>query len=204
MFGKAASDLLGLSDIGAVIAKQDYDKVDVDDYLLHEENERSYFVIKSKSDEYCFTNKAFVHLDGNSALSKKRTLNRYSYATNKFTNIYIETAGTVDLDLELKFTIGSVDFSIDVHKKFVEEIKDIYKALIKIEEIIKENEHSLAITQTSVNVAAAALGRVENPDESMTKSFKEINKAAFSWLMNARDEYVVKDFGYVFEKYINN
>lgn len=55
-----------------------------------------------------------------------------------------------------------------------------------------------------MNVAAAALGRVENPDDSMTKSFKEINKAAFSWLMNARDEYVVKDFGYVFETYINN
>ena len=204
MFGKAASDLLGISDIGSVISKRDYDKVDIDDYLLHEDGEQAFVIIKSKSDEYCFTNKAFIHLDGNSALSKKRTLHRYSYATNRITNISIETAGTIDLDLELKITIGSVDFSIDVHKKFVEEIKDIYKALIKIEEIIKENEHSLAITQTSVNVAAAALGRVENPDDSMTKSFKEINKAAFSWLMNARDEYVVKDFGYVFEKYINN
>lgn len=202
MFGKAASDLLGISDIGSVISPKDYDKVDVDDYLL--DDEKIFFVIKSQSDEYCFTNESFVHLDGNSALSKKRTLKRYSYATNKFTNISIQTAGTVDLDLELYFTIGSIDFTIDVHKKYIEEIKDIYKALITIEEIIKENEHALAITQTSVNVAATAMGRVENPDESMTKSFKEINKAAFSWLMNARDEYVVKDFGYVFEKYINN
>ncbi|MFP3726568.1 PH domain-containing protein [Priestia filamentosa] len=204
MFGKAASDLLGLSDIGSVIHRQDYDKVDVDDYVLHEDGEEIFFVIKSKSDEYCFTNKAFIHLDGNSALSKKRTLNRYTYSTNRITHISIETAGTVDLDLELKFSIGSVVFSIDVHKRFVEEIKDIYKALIAIEEIVKENEHALAITQTSANLAATALGRVENSEENMAKSFKDLNKAAFSWLMSAREEYVIKDFGNVFKKYINN
>lgn len=89
MFGKAASDLLGISDIGSVISKRDYDKVDIDDYLLHEDGEQAFVIIKSKSDEYCFTNKAFIHLDGNSALSKKRTLHRYSYATNRITNISI-------------------------------------------------------------------------------------------------------------------
>lgn len=129
MFGKVAADVLGLSDIGSVIKPVDYDKVDADDYVMHEEQEKIYFLIKSKSDEYCFTNKALIHLDGTSATSKKRMLRRYNYSTNHISNVMLETAGTVDLDVEIKFKIGSETFSIDVHKKHIEEVKDLYKAL---------------------------------------------------------------------------
>ena len=37
---------------------------------MHEDGEKIYFLIKSKSDEYCFTNKGLLHLDGTSATSK--------------------------------------------------------------------------------------------------------------------------------------
>lgn len=37
MFGKVVVDVLGLSDIGFVIKLVDYDKVDVDDYVMYEE-----------------------------------------------------------------------------------------------------------------------------------------------------------------------
>ncbi|MCU7667781.1 PH domain-containing protein [Bacillus thuringiensis] len=204
MFGKAASDLLGLSDIGSVVSKRDYDKVDVDDYILHEDGEKIYFVIKSKTDEYCFTNKALIHLDGNSALSKKRTLYRYNYATHRISHPRIETAGTIDLDLELKFAIGSAEFSIDVHKKFIEEIKDIYKALIKIEEIIYDNEASLHNSRKSADLAISGLGHIMNNDKNIVENFKSLNETAFDWLMTTKKQYVVKDFGFVFEKYINN
>ena len=46
MFKKIASDALGLSDIGKVISPKDYDKVDSDDYIMHEDGEKIYFVIK--------------------------------------------------------------------------------------------------------------------------------------------------------------
>lgn len=49
--------ILSLSDVGSVIKPKDYDKVDADDYVMHEDGEKTYFLIKSKSDEYCFTNK---------------------------------------------------------------------------------------------------------------------------------------------------
>ena len=56
MFKSIASDILGLSDIGKIIEPKDFDKTDVDDYIFPEDNERIYIVIKSKTDEYCFTN----------------------------------------------------------------------------------------------------------------------------------------------------
>ena len=77
LFGKIAADTLGLSDIGKIIEPKDFDKVDGDDYIMHEDNERIFFVIKSKSDEYVFTNRGLLHVDGTNAVSKKRTVKRH-------------------------------------------------------------------------------------------------------------------------------
>ena len=82
MFKKLAADALGLSDIGVVISKGDFDKTDADDFVFNEIDEEIYFLIKTKADEYCFTNFALIHVDGASAVSKKRTLKRYDYAHN--------------------------------------------------------------------------------------------------------------------------
>ncbi|MCZ0754555.1 hypothetical protein M4I42_03065 [Anoxybacillus sp. J5B_2022] len=32
----------------------------------------------------------------------------------------------------------------------------------------------------------------------------ELNKTAFQWLVDTKKQYTVKDFGSVFERYINN
>lgn len=204
MFKKMAADALGLSDIGSVIKPADFDKVDADDYIMHEDDEKIYFLIKSKTDEYCFTNEAFIHLDGTSAISKKRTLTRYSYSQHRISNVTLETAGTVDLDAEIKFTIGSKAFSIDVHKKFIEDLKDLFKSLVKISEICHENAYALEYAQQSINLASSTLNQVRSEGSQMVDSFKEINSLAFQWLMESREKYYEKDFGYVFEKYINN
>ena len=73
-------DALGLSDIGIVVPRGDFDKTESDDFVLHESGEEIFFLIKTKADEYCFTNKALIHVDGANAISKKRTLKRYEYA----------------------------------------------------------------------------------------------------------------------------
>lgn len=205
MFKKVASDVLGLSDVGSVIKPVDYDKVDADDYVLHEDNEKIYFLIKSKSDEYCFTNKALIHLDGTSAMSKKRTLKRYAYKEHAISDVMLETAGTVDLDVEIKFVIGPVHFSIDVHKKYIEELKDLYKALIRISEICHENEVSMSYAERSLELTSNTFSRSAVPqDNNFVDNFRVLNETAFNWLMNSRKKYNVKDFGFVFEKYINN
>ncbi|CEH32306.1 hypothetical protein AM501_06510 [Aneurinibacillus migulanus] len=204
MFGKVAADMLGLSDVGTVIKPEDYDKADADDYVMQEDNEKIFFLIKSKSDEYCFTNKALIHLDGTSATSKKRTLRRYSYHTHQISNVVLETAGTVDLDVEIKFNMGSERYSIDVHKKHLEELKDLYKALLKIAEISHENERALEFAKQSLELASTTLTRITSTESNLVEQFKGLNQAAFSWLVDMKEKYSSKDFGFVFERYINN
>ena len=79
MFKKLAAEALGISDIGVIVSPADYDKVDADDYLFHEDGEKIFFLIKSKKDEYCFTNLALIHVDGDSAVSSKRMIKRYGF-----------------------------------------------------------------------------------------------------------------------------
>jgi hypothetical protein len=204
MFKKLAADALGLSDIGAVIKPADYDKVDADDYVMNEDNEKIYFLIKSKADEYCFTNLGLIHLDGTSALSKKRTLRRFNYSAHPIANVMLETAGTVDMDVEIKFTIGAAPYSIDVHKKHITEVKDLYKSLLRIAEISYENEIKLQYAKESVHLASATLNRTVNEKGNIVEQFKELTESSFHWMAETHKQYKIKDYGYVFERYINS
>jgi hypothetical protein len=204
MFKKLASEAFGLSDIGQIIPPQDYDKVDSDDYVFHEDNEKIYFVIKSKKDEYCFTNLALIHLDGDSALSSKRILKRYSYSSYSISNVLLETAGTVDMDVEIKFVIGDTPFSIDVRKSQLEQLKDLYKALYKISDIKRHNNAYLKLADESIEVTKETLSRAMPQSAALSTQFDQINLSVFNWKKDKLDEYKVRDFGFVFEKYINN
>ena len=204
MFKKFASDALGLSDIGIVVPKADFDKTDADDFVFNEIDEEIYFLIKTKADEYCFTNYALIHVDGTNALSKKRMLRRYDFEYNTIDNVLLETAGTIDLDVEIKFSIGDNPLSIDIHKKHLTEIKDLYKALHAISLQQKSDAYSLTAAKESLNLAASALGRVGNDSISPAASFKEITSFSHKWLLDQKKQFAKKDFGDVFEKYINN
>ena len=204
MFKKLASDLTGFSDIGEVIDPSDFDKADSDDYVLHEDNEKIYFLIKSKSDEYCFTNLGMIHLDGTSAISSKRVLYRYPYAHYPIKNVMFETAGTVDLDVEVKFTIGDKAYSIDINKKQIEHVKDLYKALLAIEEIQREGRRMMEYANTSLTHSVSILSGLREGDMNVPNTFKELNEQSFDWLQRHYHEWNRKDFGTVYEKYINN
>ena len=204
MFKKFASDALGLSDIGIVVPSSDFDKTDSDDFIFSEIDEKIYFLIKTKADEYCFTNYGLIHVDGENALSKKRLLRRYDYEYNTIEGVLLETAGTIDLDVEIKFTIGGVPLSIDIHKKFLSEIKDLYKALHAISSEQKANAYKLEAAKQSLTLASTSLGRIGNDEVSPATSFEQITKFSHDWLLQNKEAYTKKDFGAVFEKYINN
>ncbi len=204
MFKKLAADALGLSDIGEIIAPADFNKADADDYVMHEEGEKIYFLIKSKTDEYCFTDRAMIHLDGSSAMSKKRMLYRYPYYLYRMHTVRLETAGTLDMDVELKFYFQDKSFSVDVNKKQIEQLKDLYKAMLKISEIQTENLVYEEMAHRSLDLAVNALGRVSKHEIQLDEQAAKLNEFAWGWMNKTRNQYVVKDFSSVFEKFINN
>lgn len=203
MFKKLASDALGISDIGIVVSKADFDKTESDDFVMHEAGEVVYFLIKTKADEYCFTNLALIHVDGENAISKKRTLRRYDYAYHPITDVMLETAGTIDLDMEIKFTIGNVPLSIDIHKKFSTEIKDLYKAIHTMSTQMIENKKKFDIAQNSLGYAAQSVGKLESKDVTPFSSFEAITQFSSSWMLEQNDKYLKKDFKDVFDLFIN-
>ncbi|MGX9220773.1 PH domain-containing protein [Massilia varians] len=202
MFKKLAAEALGISDIGVIIGPADYNKVDADDYLFSEDGEQIFFLIKSKKDEYCFTNLALIHVDGDSAVSSKRSIKRYDYASHQISCVSIETAGTLDMDIELKFSLDNTVFSIDVKKAHIEQLKDIYKALITIgkqqqrDAVCRDNALRALDATASVhklNVAPGENGLVGLYGDLLAA----LNTAMF-------DTHTKRDFSDVFSKYIHN
>ncbi|CAN5127763.1 PH domain-containing protein [soil metagenome] len=203
MFKKFASEALGISDVGVIIPPSDYDKVDADDYLFQEDGEKIFFLIKSKKDEYCFTNLALIHVDGDSAVSSKRSIKRYDYVSYKISGVSIETAGTIDMDVELKFTVdGGEVFSIDVKKHFLESLKDIYKALITISKLQDRNEIARANAVRCLD-AVAAMYKV-NTIESEEMIVKHYDALLDNLNVTILDRHAGRDFSEVFEKYIHS
>ena len=113
MFKKLAAEALGISDVGVIIAPADYNKVDADDYLFHEDGEKIYFLIKSKKDEYCFTNFGLTHVDGESAVSSKRTIKRYEF-TSHSGDVRLILSGNTGFELDADTFSGSVRSDIPV------------------------------------------------------------------------------------------
>lgn len=202
MFGKIASDALGLSDIGVIVTPAEYSKVDADDYLFHEDGERIFFLIKSKKDEYCFTNLALIHVDGESAVSSKRSIRRYEYASQRVGEVLIETAGTMDRDVELKFRLGDAVFSIDVRKQFLEQVKDIYKALIAIG---RQQARDIGGRENAVRTLEALGGMLKLDSPANEAAVVAHYEAVLDALNNATQvRHHTKDFAGVFERYIHN
>lgn len=199
--GRVASDTLGLSDIGKIISPQDFDKVDGDDYILQEDGERIFCVIKSKTDEYVFTNYGLVHVDGKSALEKKRLVKRYEYKENQVSEVMIETAGTIDLDIELKFTLKEEKFSIDVDKNQLQQLKPLYKALVEIGRL---QEHNNTLFQDGYN----GLERANNDlsrnmiQGDIVDILEKLTNFNLDWMEALRKEYQIRDFSAAYEKYM--
>jgi Bacterial PH domain len=201
MFKRIASEALGISDIGIIVAPADYDKVAADDYVFHEDNEKIFFLIKSKKDEYCFTNLALIHVDGDSAISSKRSVKRYDYASHKISQVSIETAGTIDLDVELKFVLeGVMPFSIDLEKKCVEALKDIYKVLISIGKIQSKE----MIARENAVLCLQSLSTMYKIDkiESEETIVRQYNALLTNLNATMLERYTKRDFSNIFEKYI--
>ena len=176
--------LLGLSDIGSDHQPEDYDKVDADDYVMHEDDEKIYFLIKSKSDEYCFTNTALIHLDGTSATSKKRVLKRYDYQ-HPISSSYASKPPVQLISISKSNSeSGKKNIQSIYIRNISKKSKELYKALIKMSEINYDNAKKHSICKAKLELASTTLSKLRNTEGDLIQQFKDINQIAFSWLMN--------------------
>jgi hypothetical protein len=202
MFKRLAAGALGISDIGVIVDPADYNKVDADDYLFNEDGEQIFFLIKSKKDEYCFTNLALIHVDGDSAISSKRSIKRYDYSSHQISKVTIETAGTLDMDIELKFDLEGIVFSIDIKKTFIEQLKDIYKALITIGKQQKRDAASRDNAMRTLDATTSVHKLNIAPGEGGLAVQYGLLLEALNTSMF--DTHTKRDFSDVFTKYIHN
>jgi hypothetical protein len=116
--------------------------------------------------------------------------------------VTIETAGTLDMDIELKFNLEGLVFSIDVKKSYIEQLKDIYKALISIGKQQQRDAGSRANAMRALDATASVHKLNIAPGEGGLISqygalLDALNTAMF-------DTHTKKDFSDVFTKYIHN
>lgn len=204
MIKKIASDAIGLSDVGKIISPEDFDKTQADDYVRHEDGEKIEYLIMTKADEYCFTNLALIHVDGQNATSSKRQLKRYPYFSNPISQVMLETAGRIDIDVEIKFRLGHQNFNIDVHKDQLEQLKDLYKALCYMSETQQDSDRYIQLGESSLNRATEVLKHTRLTDVELVEQYKAIADLGYEWMSDVYKKHHKKDYGDVFERYIYN
>ena len=113
----------------------------------------------------------------------------------------IETAGTIDLDVELKFYVDDLHFSIDVRKNFLESLKDIYKALSTIGRLQERNAEARENAQRTLGAIASMyrLNAVDG-DDAVVKQYTALLDAVNT---TVQDRFAGRDYSLVFEKYIH-
>ena len=79
----------------------------------------------------------------------------------------------------------------------------MYKALLEIGRIQGKNNISVEDGMKSLNMANEAISR-SSLQGNASEIVKELTNFNFNWMQTIRNEYNNKDFGAVFEKYINN
>lgn len=132
-------------------------------FLLSEEGERPLCILKSRQDEYVWTDRALIHVDGQSATSTKRLITRYAYAHHRLSDVLFETAGVADRDCEIKFRMGSRSFSLDVAKGETARLAGLYKALTSFATVQAANAAAFEDGLKAVALGTEATGRTAVP-----------------------------------------
>lgn len=221
MFKRLASSAFGLSNIGVFVANEDLKNTLAYDYTL-DCLEEIFYLIQTKTNEYCFTNRALIHVDGTNTENKRNVLYRYDYSSYVFDRISLET-DTRDIDAEmvitlkptaeftakehkkhppLKETLGKSEilFKIVIHKDYLDTLKVLYKTLVTIGQIQKRNISNLEAAKKTLNMAFNSLAAGINNDCSVSSSFIEVTNFADQWLLEKKQSYANEDFLEIFQE----
>ena len=111
----------------------------------------------------------------------------------------------MDMDAELKFSLGGMAFSIDIDKNQIEQIRDIYKALTAISEQCKIINHEEMVLDKAFNTVTQMFSLKDLPENVVLNLPDIINQtvsqveSGYADRLKAIRQY---DFGTIFEHYL--
>ena len=114
--------------------------------------------------------------------------------------VTLETAGTVDLDVELKFFLGEENFSIDVKKSELEGLTQFYKALVKLASEQKENKTHYQFSERALNTAFSTLAH-SRPVDDLAGTAEKLTVMIDKHLNSTHERFGVKNYEHVFKLY---
>ena len=189
MFSKMTSELTGSADVCKIIPVEQFSQEVTLSYLIP--NERPYFLLRSKREEFVFTNLAFIISRGESATNTRRLTSRYNYFETTLTDVHFETAGisVTDRDCELKFNIGGQHHNIDIWKNETEQAKHVYRALVELSRNMVRNN-------VLMDLAKTALQSTKNDNPLNDKGF-----ISMQWAEAVMARYRPESYDHVFQQF---
>jgi hypothetical protein len=198
----AASAAAGTADVCEFLRPPQFASAQSASFVDAEAGERIFAVLRCKTDEYCFTDIALLHLDGSSPLSKKRLVTRYPLKEHRFSNVQIETAGTVDWDAELKFELAGKRWSIDVAKKELPSLTALWRALVHVGAAQAANERALDMAAKAFGAAAQTRTLPSGGPLAPGALFADAAEGAFAWLASKNELYRPASYGAILEHFV--
>ncbi|KAG7377383.1 hypothetical protein PHYBOEH_000920 [Phytophthora boehmeriae] len=145
-----AADIAGTTDICEVV--DDLSKTWAASYLLPEEE--ILYALQSVRQEFSFTTRALIKVTAETSTTTKKLVERLEYKTHRVQDVRFQSTGVVDRDCELKLTVGTDKFSIDIARDQQEHVKGFYKALVLLGHQQEENEQQWELARQAVVTAA--------------------------------------------------
>ena len=194
------SALKGTTNLCRVLAPGEFHTSIASRFTL--DDETPLFILASVPDDYCFTGRALVHLDGCGPVGKKRSARRYAWKDFLVTGVVLDTAGVADADCEIKFALRARDgsdrreYCIDVRKDQTATVTWLYKALLTISEAQAEGARADARLRLALSTTLAT-GVVAASGADPVVTFR----AFAAEIAAAERDNVPGDFGSVFARY---
>lgn len=201
-FGKdVVADSTNLSDLCIVVPKTKFPEALCSDLVL--EGEVIYVLLKSKTEEFCFTQTGLIHAKKNAAVERKTVIKRYNYVNCLLSGIELVTAARIDLSVELQFSINKEPKVISVDRRYLDMLKGIYKVLIEIEISQGKAIDDFKNTRSAMEYSCQAVGRIMNASPGEVLSlYKKIYEFNDDTLYDKYERCLGYDYSELFERYI--
>lgn len=144
-------------------------------------NESIMFSLQSTKEEYTFTNHALLKIEGESATTTRKLVERFDYKSHTIKKVKFETAGRADRDVEIKFEIGGERISIDIARDDEPVVREYYKVLEILGRAQRRNEREWDFAKLALSSASEALYLTEGSGQTLTRQSDE----ALSWVQQA-------------------